>query len=218
MELVGLWWVRSKLHIFISMMLVNKIIFEKKWIDIYAVKWHKDELHQRNVFLIVLWIIIRSWLGFAIICLHTSPLSIKDVRAALLLTLFLFQQVESSWTRLQLRYLIRIVCFHTERSVVFWGFFFVQFWHFSFSPCCVLCIDVLFDLVAALLCSPWSSNQALNRWIMRAAQRSHRIHLLGVHTYRLQCVCVCARGSVFCLIVCMCALIAACSSSLRWAC
>lgn len=69
--------------------------FEKKWIEMYAAKCHKDKLHHRqNVITIVFWIqiqyIIRGWLEAAIICLHTSPLSIKNVRSAVLLTPFLF--------------------------------------------------------------------------------------------------------------------------------
>lgn len=56
----------------------------------YAVKCHKDKFHQRLNF-VVFWnqsSMVR--LGVAIICLHTSPLSIKYVRSAVFLAPFLF--------------------------------------------------------------------------------------------------------------------------------
>lgn len=234
MELVHPWWVYSNFIFPCSIVLLHKSLFEKSWICGWILlKLRFILLNVKKVgfatdwtLVIAFWIrnqnaIICDWFGFAIMRPHTTVLHIKNFRSAVLLTFFFisafFSRVILDKAAAQIFNWDRVLS-HSHWKVSSFFVFLSEFWHFSFSPCWVLCIDVLFDLVAARFCSPSSSNQALNRWIMRAAQRSHRIRLLGVHTFRLQCVCVCARGSVFCLIVCMCALIAACSSSLRWAC
>lgn len=88
----------------------------------------------------------------------------------------------------------RIICFHSHMQ----GPFFIQFWHFSFRHSGVLCIDVLFDLVTALYCSPWSSNQALTDGLC-VPLRDHTMFTCWVCTLILSSVSVSVQEEVYVL-------------------
>lgn len=154
--------------------------------------------------------IIRIWPGFATniwaaVLIFPSPL------------LFLHFLVKLSWTRLQLRYLIRIVCFHThtESSVVFFFHtvltFFISpllcalyrcsFWFGGCTPLFILIIKSSIKPVDYACRSEITQNSP--------AGRAHLPSFSVSVSAQAECV--------FCLIVCMCARIAACSSSLPWA-
>lgn len=87
---------------------------------------------------------------------------------------------------------------------------FIQFWHFSFSHSGIFCIDVLFGLVAAAHCSPWSSGRALTGGFC-VLLRNQTAFTCCVYMRCFQYVCV--RGSVSVVWLC-----AACSSTSHRAC